>query len=301
MQSQQATSTVSRQEAKLKYVKPSGRPTREHSTVSERRFGRRVEALFKTLSADYLLREQFVTDPAQVLSEYVGGAHISDERSDAANQLLYAVLSNPRLRDWMTSYSRTLSGEVPGRDAFARAFAKAVASYGDEAIALALIRGAADGRDHFTLQSDLLRALTVVMAAGRASSGTEMSSSGDPELSPDAFHAEASPAGFRRAGTEMSPGTGTEMSPGTLRPSTEVSPGGTEVSPGTGTGNEMRPGARRAGTEMSPGTGTEMSPGGLVSRGGIAGHVQVTLQALVQYASQLRARGALAFTGLEGR
>ena len=61
--------------------------------------------------------------------------------------------------------------------------------------------------------------------------------------------------------------------------------------------NSMSPG----GTEMSPGTGAEMSPGGFVGRGGIAAHVQVTLQALVQYASQLRARGALAFTGLEGR
>jgi len=60
----------------------------------------------------------------------------------------------------------------------------------------------------------------------------------------------------------------------------------------------MSPGG---GTEMSPGTGgTEMSPGAVGSRH-LPGYIRVTLNALVQYSSQLRARGALAFTGLEGR
>jgi len=87
------------------------------------------------------------------------------------------------------------------------------------------------------------------------------------------------------SGTEMSPGGGTERSPG-----------GTEMSPGAVfSGTEMSPGG---GTERSPG-GTEMSPGAL--GGQLPGYLQVTLTALVRYADQLRARGALLSSGLEGR
>jgi hypothetical protein len=77
----------------------------------------------------------------------------------------------------------------------------------------------------------------------------------------------------------MSPGGGTEMSPG----------GGTEPTPEA----FGRTGVF-AGTEMSPGTGgTEMSPGG----GTRVMDVQVTLDALIQYAHQVRRSGALDILG----
>ena len=47
------------------------------------------------LSTDYLLREQFVTDPAQIMSDYVFGERLTEEASDAANQLLFAVDVEP--------------------------------------------------------------------------------------------------------------------------------------------------------------------------------------------------------------
>ena len=218
-------------------------------TRADAKSSRRTDALFRAMSADYLLREQFVTDPAQVMSEYVLGERLPEESSDAANQLLYSMMSSPGLRDWMAKYSRHLNGATPTRHEFALQFARALATHGDEFTSLALIRGSAEGRDHFVVQADLLRAILAVIG-GRFSSG----------------------------GTEMSPGGGTEMSPG---------------------GTEMSPGAVFAGTEMSPGGGTEMSPGALVGR--LPGYLQVTLSALIRYSSQLRARGALFVSGLEGR
>jgi hypothetical protein len=163
---------------------------------------------------------------------------------------------------------------------------------------LALIRAAADDKDHFTLQSDVLRALAVAFRPVWSQSGTEMSPGTGTEMSPGTG-TEMSPGamlsvsrqiealqairrflgrgGIAFSGTEMSPGTGTEMSPGT----------GTEMSPGAifsaaemirtlesvrnlvrarigvfSSGTEMSPGT---GTEMSPGTGTEMSPGAIFS------------------------------------
>ncbi|MDQ3935216.1 MAG: hypothetical protein M3340_11375 [Actinomycetota bacterium] len=98
----------------------------------------------------------------------------------------------------------------------------------------------------------------------------------------------------------MSPGFGTEMS------GTHMSPGAvfsTEMSPGFGTemsGTHMSPGAVFS-TEISPGFGTEMSgthisPGTTFIEGGQVG---VTFDALVDFAHQVRASGALNVDALE--
>ena len=363
-------------------------PRTQPLTRLEGKLNRRTDALFKALSTDYLLREQFVTDPAQILSEYLFRDRLSDETADAANQLIFAVMSNPRLRNWISEYSRFLRGSTPSRHVFALQFARAVATRGDEITALALIRGASEGQEHFVVQADLLRALISAIGRRVGSSGTEMSpggtemSPGGTEMSPGGTEmspggTEMSPGGTEMSpgtgtemspgiffsgtemspgGTEMSPGTGTEMSPGAFFSGTEMSPGGTQISPGTGTdmspgaffsgtemspggtqispgtGTDMSPGAFFSGTEMSPGgtqispgTGTDMSPGAFFSGtemspggtqispgtgtdmspgafgGGWASHFQITMNELVRYATELRARGALVSSGLEGR
>ena len=250
------------------------------------KYNRRTDALFRALSTDFLLREQFVTDPSQILSEYLYGKRLTDEASDAANQLLYCVLSNPRLRRWMADYSRHLKGSTPTTHQFAVEFARAVAKQGDELTALSLIRTAAEGRGDFVVQADLLRSIISVIGSRFSSGGTEVSPGG---------------------GTEVSPGGGTEVSPGAIFRGTDMSPGGgTNISPGGGT--NMSPGAIFSGTDMSPGGGTNISPGGgtNISPGALGslelpGYLQVTFSALVQYASQLRARGVLVSSGLEFR
>jgi hypothetical protein len=68
-------------------------------------------------------------------------------------------------------------------------------------------------------------------------------------------------------GTEISPGPGTDISPGGVFAGTEMS------SPGT---------------EISPGPGTDMSPGRLG-----AVDFRVTLDSLVEFATELRRAGAL--------
>src|ERR1051325_2801280 len=277
------------------------------------KYNRRTDALFRALSTDFLLREQFVTDPAQILSEYLYGKRLTDQASDAANQLLYCVLSNPRLRRWMADYSRHLKGSTPSNHQFAVEFARAVAKQGDELTALSLIRTAAEGRGDFVVQADLLRSIISVIGSRSSSGGTEVSPGGGTEGSPGGgtevspgaiFHGtEMRPGG----GTEVSPGGGTEVSPGAIFRGTDMSPGGgTNISPGGGT--NMSPGASFSGTDMSPGGGTNISPGGgtNISPGALGslelpGYLQVTFSALVQYASQLRARGVLVSSGLEFR
>src|SRR5215831_3509389 len=138
---------------------------------------RRVNALFRALASDYLLREQFVTDPAQILTEYVSGSRLEPDAAAAANQLVYAVVSNPRLLQWLATYGGEHT-EVPTDEALARD--------GDEQTILAVMRAANDTQALFSVQADVLRGLINALGSRRGGSvfaGTEMSSPGT-EISP---------------------------------------------------------------------------------------------------------------------
>jgi hypothetical protein len=101
---------------------------------------RRLESLFKAMSTDFLLREQFVTDPAQILFEYLRGARLTPEKAAINNQLLYSVMSNPHLLRWIRGYvSRHRAAEAfrpsPNKD-----FARAVVQHGAYPVVLAMMR-----------------------------------------------------------------------------------------------------------------------------------------------------------------
>jgi hypothetical protein len=208
----------------------------------------RTHAMFRAMSADYLLREQFATDPIQIFCDYVFADRASGLETETANQLIFSVFSNPHLRRWMGTYSRQLGGRSPSRHVFASQFASAVAASRDPLAALALVRGASADHNIFELQADFFRAVLAAMGRGSAASGTEMSPG---------------------TATEMSPGTATEMSPGITsfgiaeRLAAELASAtrfAAEFRRVEVEGTEMSPGG---GTEVSPGGGTEMSPGAL--------------------------------------
>src|SRR4051812_10349591 len=87
---------------------------------NELKTARRARALSQALSSDFLLREQFVTDPAGILSEYVDGKPMPLDDAAAANQLLYALVSKPEMLNWMRQYADDLQGKTPTDREFAK-------------------------------------------------------------------------------------------------------------------------------------------------------------------------------------
>ena len=207
---------------------------------------RRTDVLFRAMSTDSLLREQFVTDPSQVLSEYVYGSRLPADTASVRNQLLYAVMSNHRLLGWLESYSTQHNGRLPGADNFVKDFGSAVVQYGGHHIVLALIRASTE-KEALNIEEALLPIIFSFFNRGGGvfSSGTEMSTGTD--------------FGTERSGTERSG---------------EIFAAGTEMSTGTDFGTE------RSGTERS---GIFVAPY----------YVLVSLEALAQYAGQLKDAGAL--------
>ncbi|MFD7321549.1 hypothetical protein ACFV9D_10770 [Streptomyces sp. NPDC059875] len=239
---------------------------------------RRVNALFRAMSADLLLREQFVTDPAQILSEYVDGNRISPQKASVVNQLIYSVASDAEALRWLRGYVMAHRDTPVPRDRFMVDLGRAVTERKSVHVVLALLR--------FSLEREDIAAVV------------------DGDLVPivsdcGLFRDE------RESGTETSTGTqfgtqtsGTHMSTGAVISGTETSTGtqfGTETS-----GTHMSTGAVISGTETSTGTqfGTEVS-GTQVSTvvSLFGGHYVPALEALVEYSVRLRDRGVLESVG----
>jgi hypothetical protein len=299
---------------------------REPLVLQRAAMARRADALFKAMSTDFLLREQFITDPAQITSEYLYGTSLPPQKASVSNQILFSVMSNPKLLGWLRDYAVKHSADPPSRDAFAREFGRAVVEFGGYHVVLALFRNSVEKEDAVAFDEALLPIIYAIFTGGGFASGTEMST-GTFATEQSGTHMST---GGLVAGTEMSTGTfateqsGTHMSTGGLVAGTEMSTGtfateqsgthmstgglvaGTEMSTGTfateQSGTHMSTGGLVAGTEMSTGTfateqsGTHMSTGHRPDPGrGLFGsrYALVTLESLVLYATQLRDAGAL--------
>ncbi len=267
--------------------------------ATDLRVARRIDALFKAMSTDFLLREQFVTDPAQIMAEYVTGSSLPEDAADVSNQMLYAVLSNGRFLQWLVRYAQRANGQATTSSTFAVDFAQAVSAYGDRQVVGALIRSAQKPDDFFASAANLLLAFIGVLGSSQlpesppaqnGHTGAQRSSTPRGAVGVFAAGARQGPAGAaahaavterRPVFTERSPGITeltelTEISPG-FTEATEISPGLTditaiteitaltEISPGVTEFTEISPGITEitALTEISPGVTefTEISPG----------------------------------------
>jgi hypothetical protein len=272
------------------------------ATLAPLRAARRTDALFKAMSTDFLLREQFVTEPTQLLAEYVHGRKVPEEQAEAVDQLLYAVLASDALLEWFRDYAQQHGGKRPDREQLARDFSTAVVETGARHVVLALARASVEKQDVLDPDIDILSLVFEAVSGGLGGRAvTEMSTghtTGTEMSTGHVFVTEMSTG--HTTGTEMSTGHvfHTEMSTGHTT-GTEMSTGHvfhTEMSTGHTTGTEMSTG-HVFHTEMSTGhtTGTEMSTGHLVGFEGVfrAGLHRATFAALVDYARELRDTGRL--------
>jgi hypothetical protein len=101
--------------------------THKGGTRKQLALQRRLDALFRALASDFLLREQFITDPAQIASEYINGKRIAPDQAAAMNYLIYSCLANNYLISWLRDYAMRSDGQEPiTQQRFVRDFSAAV-------------------------------------------------------------------------------------------------------------------------------------------------------------------------------
>jgi hypothetical protein len=225
---------------------------------------RRVEALFRAMAGDFLLREQFVTDPVQIVSEYVHGARLSPETASVNNQLLYSVMSNPRLLDWVRRYVVRHHSKSPTPQQAAIDFSNAVIASGAHDVVLALIRSTTEKQPLLAFRRPFLS-----YVFGPANPFTGRSPFGDnTDIGPTTQTTDTGP-------TTQTTDTGPTTQTTDTGPTTQT----TDTGPTTQT------------TDTGPTTQTDNMPqfGGLFDRG----YVAVSLLALARFSVELKNLRAL--------
>ena len=241
----------------------SASQTRKSSAIETSAVARRVDALFKAMLHDYLLREQFITDPAQIVAEYLQRKRLPAARASVLNQLIYAVMANQGMRTWLYEYAQQRKGSMPQPEQFVVDFTKAAAKSNAYRVILAVVRFSVE-REYLPLDERLITLIigSRVVGSDDAPTTEQSTGTGTEQNTGTGTGTEQSTGTGTGTGTQQSTGTGTgtgtEQSTGTgtgtgTQQSTGTGTGtGTEQSTGTGTGT---------GTEQSPGTGTQISTG----------------------------------------
>ncbi|MEC5218917.1 uncharacterized protein YjbI with pentapeptide repeats [Actimicrobium sp. GrIS 1.19] len=120
---------------------------------------RRLDALFRALSSDFLLREQFITDPAQIAAEYVNGKRMDPEDAAAMNYLIYSCLGNNYLISWFRDYSLRHGNERITRQRFVKDFSAAVVNQRAQHVVSSLVHFALSGNARIALDDTWLQAI----------------------------------------------------------------------------------------------------------------------------------------------
>jgi len=116
------------------------------SPLAEAAIARRSEALFKALTNDFLLREQFVTDPTQIFFEYVHSRKPSPEQTTVTNHLLWAVFATPRLLEWYRQYLISHQAKPPSSRQFMTDFVHAMVNCQAHDVVAAFVSSSDEGQ-----------------------------------------------------------------------------------------------------------------------------------------------------------
>lgn len=208
---------------------------------------RRLDALFRAISTDFLLREQFVTDPTQVTAEYVLGRRVPEQDAAILNHLIHSSLASPRLIGWFRQYAFTPKAPKSITvDDFVDAFARAAVETGSFPVVASLAR-LATSPARVRLDDDWLRLIfgrwRVPVAEG-TDDGTGTDSTGTDETGTD--ETGTGETGTDATGTDATgtDGTGTDgTGTGTDGTGTDATGTGTDE-----TGTDLVTGATATGT-----------------------------------------------------
>lgn len=117
-----------------------------YSDLRKAAAARQVNALFRAMDTDILLRDQFITDPSQVISEYVNATRLEPQAAIEINHLIYSMMVNRKLLGWLHTYAVQKAEELPTVNRFIQDFSRAVAEHNGYHIILSLFQRSAESQ-----------------------------------------------------------------------------------------------------------------------------------------------------------
>ncbi|MFF8835690.1 hypothetical protein [Streptomyces sp. NPDC015130] len=117
------------------------------------------------METDFLLREQFVTGPTRILTEYLDVPPVSSQQAVFSDRLVYAVFANPKLLQWFQDYVHGYTDRVPTAAEFLTDFCRATVSHDGHDVVAALLEASAAETGIHGLTEDLLHYFVNLHAA----------------------------------------------------------------------------------------------------------------------------------------
>jgi hypothetical protein len=203
------------------------RPSSKTALLQAAGLTRRNDALFKAMASDFLLREQFASEPTQVLAEFIRREQPDPEQAAVVDQFVFAVMADQALLDRLAADVSDLDERVAPGGAL-ELLVSAAADSSSKTVVAAVVKGAGVADRLVERYEDFAVALVEALRVPGSVVGgstTEMSTGHTTGTEMSTGHLSGVGAVFS---TEMSTGTGTEMSTGHTT--------GTEMSTGHLTG-----------------------------------------------------------------
>lgn len=97
------------------------------------------------MSTDFLLREQFLTSPAQVVADFVTNSTLAEDQAESLNEIIYSIASSSSLMTWLRVYAIQNKATQPSLDQVLEDFGNAVVNQKSHSVVRSLIVSIARG------------------------------------------------------------------------------------------------------------------------------------------------------------
>lgn len=108
-------------------------------------FRRNIIDLLERVHVDEYTMTSFIQNPVDLVTNRVMARELPPQQVSEANRLLFALIANDEMRDWLDTYEANNQGKRLNKEEFAVAFAKKINELDDENILIALVSNAAVG------------------------------------------------------------------------------------------------------------------------------------------------------------
>lgn len=113
--------------------------------IKPKEMRKRLIALFDKIDKDEKIRESFIRNPSQYISNDVMNQNLPPQQLSEANRLLFSLMSNDTMLEWLKTYQSQEVGAKFNKKQFLQDFAKKIAALGDENIIASIVSNASLG------------------------------------------------------------------------------------------------------------------------------------------------------------
>ena len=119
--------------------------TKSKLEIKHKDLQKNVLRLFEEMQQNKSMMDSFIHNPTEQIVNKVMRKKLPPQQISEANRLLFSLIANDEMLNWLNNYNKDMSGGKIDKKQFAMDFAKEISKLGDENILVSLISNAVQG------------------------------------------------------------------------------------------------------------------------------------------------------------